>query len=236
MSRLCVTQRARSDRRPLAPLSAKLGLVASMLMLAAVPNAATAATVVLGITGGPGLDQGQLCLTTQLCPGSPAYQWVSGGAVAGSFSYDSSAGTASFSMTLTQNASFGAETLLAGSTFSASNVQVNLTPLGSGQMITQTGAPINGSANLLFSPALSMLQATPAISGLSCTLGFATEVCGVSLGSTGLVVGPDSNGKNYSTFLTFNVNATPVPLPAALPLLLSGIGALGAVARRRRRA
>jgi hypothetical protein len=223
-------------RRTCALAFAKVGLVASLLTLAIVPGAATAATVVLGVSGGPGLDQGQLCLSTQLCPGNPTYQWASGGAVSGSFSYDSTAGTASFSLTLTQNAIFGAETLLAGSTFSGSNVQVNQAALGSGQMITQTGAPINGSANLLFNPSLSMVQATPVISGLSCTLGFSTNVCGVSLGSTGLVVGPDSGGNNYSAFLTFNVNATPVPLPAALPLLLSGFGAIGAFARRRRRA
>ncbi len=210
------------------------GALALLLGALSLPHGASAATV-LGVVGGPGLDQGQLCTTGLLCPGNPAFQWQSGGAVSGSITYDSLAGKADFAFTLTQDASFGGETLLAGSTFSASNIAVNLSALGSGQMITQTGAPISGTANLLFNPGLAMTQGTPAISGFSCTLGFGTDVCGVSLGSTGLVVGPDAGGKSYSSFLTFNVNVTPVPLPAALPLLLSGLGAAGAFVRRRRR-
>jgi hypothetical protein len=226
-------------RRDLAVAAPRLGalIATAVLAVVAVPRSAEASTVTLGVNGGPGLDQGQLCLSTQACPGNPAFQWVSGGAVSGFFSYDNVAGTASFSLTLTSDASFGGETLLTGSTVSGSNVQVALLPLGgSGQQISQIGAPINGSANLLFSPALSAVQSTPVISGLSCTLGFSSNVCGVSLGSTGLVVGPNGSGNNYSAFLTFNVTATPVPLPAALPLLLSGMGAGAAFLRRRRRA
>jgi hypothetical protein len=211
-----------------------LGLcaVGIVLGLAAMPRPSLASITNLGVTGG-GLDQGQLCLTTASCPGSPTYSWASGGLVSGSFTYDSSSGTASFSLELTQNASFGGETLLAGSTFSGSSVPVTLSALGSYQEITQSGAPLNGVANLLFNPGLSMIQGTPEISALSCTLGLTVDTCGVSLGANGLEVGPDAGGKNYNGFLTFDVTATPVPLPGAAWLLLSG---LAFVARRKQRA
>lgn len=47
-----------------------------------------------------------------------------------------------------------------------------------------------------------------------------------NMGSLG-PVGPD---------IDFIVNATPVPVPAAMPLLAAGLGALGFVARRRKKA
>jgi hypothetical protein len=40
--------------------------------------------------------------------------------------------------------------------------------------------------------------------------------------------------KQSSTTIGITVDTTPVPLPATLPLLLSGLGAMGAVGRRRR--
>jgi hypothetical protein len=207
-------------------------MFAAGLVLAG-PRAAEAATLVYSV-GGPGLDQGQLCPSTLLCPGNPAYSWQSGGQVSGTITYDSTAGTASFSFLLTQNASFGGETLLSGSTFSGSNIPVALSALGAGQQITQTGALVSGSANLLFSPSLSMQQNSPVISAFSCTLFPGNNLCGVSLGSTGLVSGPDGSGNSYSAFLTFNVTAAPVPLPAGFGLLGSGLAGLLGLARSRR--
>jgi hypothetical protein len=212
------------------------GIYAFMLIaaLAAAPHASMASTITLGVTG-LGLDQGELCLTTaSSCPGSPSFSWSTGGGglVSGDFVYNSTAGTASFSLVLTTNASFGGETLLAGSTFSGAGVQVTSTSLGGGlSEITQSGAPINGTANLLWNPGLAMIQGAPAISGLSCTLGAASDVCGVSLGAGGLVVGPDANGNNYNGFLTFDVTTVPVPLPASAWLLLSGLALLARRAR-----
>ena len=193
--------------------------------LLAGPRASNAST--LAVTGG-GLDQGQLCLTTAACPGSPSFSWASGGAVSGSFTYDAASNTAGFSLELTSNASFGGETLLAGSTLSGTGVPVTLGSSGTLQEITQTGAPLNGTANLLWapSPGLATIQGTPAISALSCTLGAASDVCGVSLGAAGLEVGPDAGGNRYNGFLTFDVIATPVPLPAAGWLMVSGLGLL----------
>lgn len=42
--------------------------------------------------------------------------------------------------------------------------------------------------------------------------------------------------QNISTYLDDPIDVAPVPLPASVPLLLAGLGALGAVARRKRRA
>jgi hypothetical protein len=72
-------------------------------------------------------------------------------------------------------------------------------------------------------------------SGLGLFLGTSTFSTLTSLGYS------TTGGNNYTAFQTWadgNVmvtyNYTPVPLPAGLPLLLSGLGALGALARRAR--
>src|SRR5579859_3290749 len=201
--------------------SCAAGALAVTAALTVAPRS-MASTIDLGVTGG-GLDQGELCLTTAACPGTPTFSWSSGGLVSGTFTYDAVASTVSFTLDLTSNASLGGETLLAGSTFSAFTVPVQLTTSGSLTEITQTGAPLNGTANLLFNPGLAMIQGTPAISALSCSLNQKTDVCGVSFGASGLEVGPDGSGNSYNSFLTFDVEAVPVPLPGAAGLLLSGL-------------
>jgi hypothetical protein len=203
-------------------------------LIAASPSHAS--IIQLNVSGGSGLDQGDLCATTTgpACSSTNATFELAGGAAAvGSFSYNSSADTVSFTLTLTQNANFGAETLLAGSTFSGSAVPVALSTLSkTTQQITQTGSPLDGTASLSFSPGLAMIEGTPAISALSCSLGSKVDTCAVSLGAGGLEVGPDASGVDYNTFLTFNVNAVPVPLPASAWLLLLGVGGSVLLGRR----
>ena len=196
-----------------------------------------AAASVVNVIGGPGLDQGALCVTGQLCPGtSPAFPLNPGtaAAVSGSFDYNSVTHTVDFSLTLLANASFGSETLLQGSVFSANGVPVGLSSLGGGAtQVTQNGAA-TGLANLSFAPGLSMILGVPVISGLTCSFGTGSDQCGVSLGAGGLEVGPDFKNVDYNAFQTFNVAVAPVPLPAAAWLMFSGLGYFAVLRRARR--
>jgi hypothetical protein len=137
-----------------------------------------------------------------------------------------------FTLTLTAPASFGAVSLLAGSTFSAIGVPVITAPLGGGAFaIAQLGAAA-GSAALLLSPVFPMLATTPAVSGLSCTVGTGADQCGVSLGPGGLTIDASPFGI-FDAFVTFNVN---VPEPTTALLIVAGLSGLAWASRQRRAA
>jgi hypothetical protein len=223
------TERAGAMKRAGGAVSA-LALVIGII---AAPKPSLAVTV--NVTGGPGLDQGALCAAGQLCPGtSPTYSLAGPQAASGSFDYNPVTHMVDFTLMLLTNASFGPEVLLKGSVFSATGVSVTSSSLGGGALqITQSGAA-NGLANVSFNPGLPMILNTPAISGLTCSFGTGSDQCGLSLGAGGFEVGPNSKQVNYNAFLTFNTDVAPVPLPAAVWMMLSGLGYFAAFRRKRK--
>lgn len=200
----------------------RLAALALVFGLAAAPAATFAST--LTVTGGPGLDQGQICATGFLCPGTPAFSLVGAAPVSGSFTYNSGPQTVDFLLTLTAPANFGGISFLAGSTFSATGVPVISLPFGGGILVSQAGGATGLASPLFLSPSLAIVGNTPMVTGLTCSIGTGSDQCGVSLGAAGLEFG------GYNAFLTFNTNV--VPVPAAVWLFGSALGLVGAMRRR----
>jgi hypothetical protein len=205
-----------------------------------VPRTSFATTV--DVTGG-GLDAGGLCAIGAICPSNPidGYTYSSGGAVSGSLDFNSSTDTADFTFTLTTNTYFGGEELAAGSTFAATGISVTVTPGTHGTETISLATPSTDASatNVNFvSPALGVTANAPLLSALTCSLTSTGGQCGVSLGSVNGAANSlllsDGSNNDYNAYLTFNVNVAPVPIPAALPLLLSGVAGFAAWARRRR--
>jgi len=192
---------------------------------------ASATLVTLPVTGGPGLDQGEVCLTTSLCPGTPVLSLVGNAPVSGSLVFNDVANTVDFSLTLLVDASFGAVAAGAGSTFVATGIPVMKIPIGGGAyQIVQLGTGSATASIIPVPPASFTVTAnTPDVSALTCQVGTGADQCGLSLGPGGLLL-QDPSLTNYQAFVSFNVN---VPEPATLGLLGLGTGALVWVARRR---
>jgi hypothetical protein len=204
--------------------------VAATLGLLAAAPAARASIITLDVSqvSGRGLSQGDVCSTTsgQTCPTDPTFAMTGIYPVTGSFTINTTSDTASFNLTLTQAATFGAETLAAGSTFSGSGISIS----DSGTAVSQVGGAVYGSENLNFS-GLSMLQGAPSISAFNCTITSKVNSCGLSLGPNGTLL-QDASANQYDAFLTFNLDTTAVPLPPALWSFVGGAGLLVLLRRR----
>lgn len=204
-------------------------MMALVAALAVSMVSSRAPALTLPVTGGPGMDQGQVCPTASLCPGTPFLTLIGTAAVSGSFTYNSGPSTVDFTLTLTAPASFGAVSVLAGSQFVASGVPVTTAPLGGGAYVISQIAPSNAGVAVALSPAFPLLANTPAVSGLMCTVGTGADQCGVSLGPGGFTIDASPIGI-FDAFVTFNVN---VPEPTTALLLVSGLGGLAYASRRR---
>src|ERR1700683_714849 len=207
-----------------------LGVLGGGVLLTA-PGQALASTVTLTVVPatGTGLIQGDVCSTTdgQTCPTDPTFAMTGTYPVSGDFQYNSTAGTASFSLMLTQNATFGTQTLDSGSTFSGAGVTVSSSSLGGGETeISMTGGPFYGTQSLTFSGAAGLTQTSgggaPSISALNCIIGAPTDTCTLQLGPSGTGL-QDSSSNPYDSFLRFSVNASAVPLPPALWSFAGGL-------------
>jgi hypothetical protein len=185
------------------------------------------------LCNGPGTNATDLLLSTPF-PG-----------ISGDFIYtptSATTGTMSFMFTLTANATFGSQVMLAGSSFSGSNINVSFGQSGSGSTLTNNIFELGqatGSASISFASGLGVLANTPTITNLSCNFSAQGGLCGVDLGgssnpvSTGLQFGPDPGNGNatYNGYLGFDAVVKPVPLPPSLWLMLGGLGCLALMRR-----
>jgi hypothetical protein len=117
-------------------------------------------------------------------------------------------------------------TISLGSFVGISNMRVRLYKAPSGLASLTTGAPAAGSAIDAWSSTVAFPGGTSTVDVLPTTILTAGTY---TLEVEGTVTG-DPGGGNF----TGSLNLTPVPLPAALPLLFSGLGGFGLFARRRK--
>src|SRR6516225_10087883 len=95
---------------------------------------ASAALITMNVTGGAGIDVGDICLSTNGCPTTPAFTLSASTPVTGTLVYDTVASTLSFTLVNSSAVNFGPSpfpALAAGQTFTGSAPVLAL-PLGGG--------------------------------------------------------------------------------------------------------
>jgi len=172
--------------------------------------------------------------------------------VTGALSIDTTTSQMTFDIVLGANATFtssssGSVTLDAGSSFVASSSTPNSSSIGVSVssatkkgVTTDTVLPGTGTytvlSTLILPSGTTQTQSQPILSGLDCsfTVG-STGTCGFVLGTpdTGATnILQINNGSPYDGVLSFNLNMTPVPLPASLWLMAGSMGGLVLLRRR----
>lgn len=192
------------------------------------------------------------CTPSAECPTDATYALGANVPVTGTVSFDTTTSEMTFDLVLGQNATFsssssGSLTLDAGSSFDADSsvsgsapVGVSITSKTTKGVTTYTALPGSGTYTVLSTLVLpsgtSQSANEPIISGLDCSFtAGSTGTCGFVLGTpdTGATnILQVNNGATYDGVLSFNLNMTPVPLPASLWLMSGGLCGLMLFKRR----
>jgi hypothetical protein len=196
------------------------------------------------LAGAPSGSPTAFCALGNACPSDPAFALGTNVPLSGTVSLDLTTQTMTFDLTVDQAASFGSLTLPAGSTLIASAatpVSVSVTSSSKKGVTTDTILPGSAAstvaASLVLPSGIGQTAAQPIISGIDCLVSAgAGGSCGFVLGAP--VSGQSAlqisdGGGSYDGVWSISANLLPVPLPAGLPLLLSGLGLLAAGTARR---
>jgi len=197
-----------------------------------VSTPASAALITMPVTGGAGIDVGDICLSTNTCPTTPAFTLsASVNPVTGTFVYDTVANTLSFTLMNSAPVGFGPApfpTLAALQTFTGSAPVLAL-PLGGGALNLVS----NGNGSATVSPAawsfVTNVTNTPTVTSVNCSVGTGADQCGFALGPGGWTVSDGTN--TYNVYLVLNVNT--VPEPGTIAMVGMGLAGLVVAGRRR---
>jgi hypothetical protein len=199
-----------------------------------VSTPASAALIDMNVTGGAGIDVGDICLSTNACPTTPAFTLSGSTAVTGTLVYDTVANTLSFTLVNSAAVSFGPSpfpAIAAGQTFTGSAPVLTL-PLGGGAVNLLSNGNGSATAPTVWS-SLTNATNTPTVTSLNCTVGTGADQCGFALGPAGWTV-HDASGALYNVYLVLNVNTSIVPEPGTVSMVGMGLAGLVIAGRRRR--
>jgi hypothetical protein len=200
-----------------------------------VSTPASAALITMNVTGGAGIDVGDICLTTNGCPTTPAFTLSANvNPLTGTLVYDNVANTLSFTLVNSAAVGFGPApfpALAAGQTFTGSAPVLSL-PLGGGAVNLLSNGPGSATAPTVWS-SLTNATNTPTVTSVNCTVGTGADQCGLAFGPSGWTV-HDAAGALYNVYLVINLNTVPVPEPGTIALVGMGLAGLVVAGRRRR--